>query len=136
MKLPALFLSLLLITFISCSYHFYTKDEVIKRVKKGAYGKGENIVIEDSGNIVKVLVRDSNYQKLDEIYNFDENGKQLKYVVIASCDSCFKKYLAKKLDNKYYKWEKLTDSTYLSKQSPKSILTIHKSAYSYEILPL
>ena len=134
-RIKVLFFTLSLTVFTACSYHIYTKKEVVKVAKKNADRKDMRIVVEDSGSILKVLVRDSNYRKLDEIYQFDENGKQLKFTLIASCDSCFKKNLLALVTSHDYKWQKLNDSTYLSRYSLKRILDVHKSAYTYEIVP-
>lgn len=124
------------LVFISCSYHFYDKNQVLKRVAKDKHIKYEHVIIVDSGRILKVLVRDSNYQHLDEIYQFDEKGKQLGYSLVASCDSCFEKYLSHRLAIKEFKWNKLNDSVYLSRRSLNRKLTIHRSEYSYDISKL
>lgn len=93
-----------------------------------------NIIIKDEGSILKVLARDSNYQHLDEIYQYNDKGEQVKYSLIAYCDSCFQKYLSKSLKEDFYKWERVNDSIYLSKYRFKSVLSIHKSIYSYDIV--
>ena len=134
-KIKKLFTFLCITAFMSCiSYHVYTKDEAIKVAKKRAIKNNDSIVIEDNNRILKVLTRDSNYQKLDEIYQFNDDGKQFKYSLIASCDSCFQKYLIEEMNIDAYKWKKLNDSTYISKYSLKSFLNIHKSTYSLEIV--
>ena len=134
MKIISLFIVLSVSAFFSCSFHQYTKGEALKVAKKRALKKDGGIVIEDDNKILKVLTRDSNYQKLDEIYQFDDNGKQVKYTLIASCDSCFQKYLLKITTYEAYKWKKLNDSTYLSKYNLKRVLNIHRSTYSYDVV--
>ncbi len=119
---------------ISCSNHFYTKGEAIKIAKKGNIKKSGRKVIEDDNSILKVLTRDSNFLKLDEIYYFNDDGKQLKYTYFAFCDSCFQKSLLKVLTKDGYKWTKFNDSTYISKYSLKRFLNIHKSTYSFDIV--
>lgn len=129
-------LSIVLFCFIgivSC-VHPSTKSEAIERGKRRQEKKQMNILIKEKGNILEVLVRDSNYQHLDEIYQFNEDGKQLRYSLIAYCDSCFQKYLSKSLKEDFYKWKKINDSTYLSKYHFKSILNIHKLIYTYDII--
>ena len=129
----ALFTFLCIAVFASCStFHIYTKEETIKVAKKSDIKK--DIVIEDDNRILKVLTRDSNYQKLDEIYQFNDNGEQIKYSIIATCDSCFQKYFLKEMNNNGYKWKKLNDSTYVSKYSLKSFLNVHKSTFSFDIV--
>ena len=128
------FTILCIAVFASCSYHIYTKEEAIKVSKKRDIKKDGSIVIEDDNRILKVLTRDSNYQKLDEIYQFNDDGKQLKYTLIAFCDSCFQKYLLKEMANKDCKWKKLNDSTYISTYSFKRFLNIHKSIFSFDIV--
>jgi len=129
-------LILCLIIFLSsCSYHYYTKQEAIKASKKSDVKKYGKLVIEDNNNnILKILTRDSNYQKLDIVYEFNESGNQIKYSIIASCDSCFQKYLTKELNNNTFKWKKINDSTYLSKYSLRRYLKIHESKFSYDIV--
>lgn len=134
MKIKALFIVLCVSTLFSCSYHIYTKEEAIKVAKKRDYKKDGSIVIEEDNKILKVFSRDSNYQKMDEIYHFDDNGKQIKYTLIASCNLCFQKYLLKIMTTEAYKWKRVNDSTYLSKYSLKRVLNIHKSTYSYDVL--
>jgi hypothetical protein len=130
-----LFTFLCIAVFASCStWHIYTKEEAIKVAKKRDVKKDGSIVIEDDNRVLKVLTRDSNYQKLDEIYEFNDDGKQIKYSIVASCDSCFKKYFLKEMNNDGYKWKKLNDSTYISKYSLKSFLNVHKSTYSFDIV--
>jgi hypothetical protein len=130
----ALFIFLCIAVLGSCStYHIYTKEEAIKVAKKRDIKKDGSIVIEDDNRILKVLTRDSSYQKLDEIYQFNDDGKQLKYSVIASCDSCFQKYFLKEINNDGYKWKKLNDSTYISKYNLKCFLNVHKATFSFDI---
>ena len=130
-----LFTFLCIVVLASCStYRFYTKQEAIKVAKKRDVKKDGSIVIEDDNRILKVLTRDSNYQKLDEIYQFDDDGKQLKFSIITSCDSCFQKYFLMAINNDSYKWKKLNDSTYISKYNFKRFLNIHKSKFSYDIV--
>ena len=131
----ALFTFLCIAVFASCStYHLYTKEEAIKVAKKREIKKDGRIVIEDDNTILKVLTRDSNYQNLDEIYQFNDEGKQLRYSVIASCDSCFQKYFLKEMNNDGFKWKKLNDSTYISRYNHKSFLNVHKSTFSFDIV--
>lgn len=112
----------------------YTKKEAIKFAKKRDVKNNGSIIIEDENRILRVLTRDTNYQNLDEIYEFNSEYKQLKYTMIAPCDSCFKKYLIKEIKNKGPKWRKLNDSTYISKYSLKRYLNIHKSTNSFDIV--
>lgn len=118
----------------SCSYHAYTKAEAIRFVKKRDVKKDGRIVIEDEGTVLKCLVRDERFQKLDNIYEFDETGKQIKYSVVAYCDSCFQKYLLKEVNSKVYQWQPLNDTTYISKYACKRYLKVHPSTFSYDIV--
>lgn len=119
--------------FASCAYHSYSKKEVIK-ISKNKQKYAGSITIEENNNTLKVLTRDSNFSKLDEVYQFNDKGKQTKYTVIASCDSCFEKYRKKLLTNKNYKWKKLNDSTYIANYNFKQYLHIHKSIFAYDIV--
>ena len=126
---------LFIAVFASCSsYHVYTKDEAIKVAKKRDIKKDGSVVIENDNTILKILTKCSNYQKVDEIYQFNDDGKQLKYSLIASCDSCFQKILLKEMNNDGYKWKKLNDSTYISKYNLKRFLYVHKSTFSYDVV--
>ena len=88
-----------------------------------------NIIMNDKDTILQVLLRDSNYQKLDETYHFDNNGKQLKYILVSSCDSCFQKFLA--IGLKQNRWKKLNDTTYYA---GKRMLNVHQSIHSFEVV--
>jgi len=127
----ALLLILMGMSFASCSFHLYTKEEVLKNAKKKSKVRQ---IIDESDNTVTILTRDSNYQKLDVIYAFDNAGKQLNYTLTASCDSCFQKLLKQRLRENAYRWKKINDSTYLSKYTLKRYLHIHKSIHSYNIV--
>ncbi len=119
----------------SCSIcHVYTKSEVIRNAQKNDVKKNGNIIIVEEQRSVKLLTRDSNFQKVDVIFEFDDNGKQLKYTVAATCDSCFRKYLLKEIEKKSYKWQMLNDSTYVSKFAFHLMLHVHKAAYAYDIV--
>lgn len=118
----------------SACYHFNNKTETINFTKKRQEKTHVNLVIEDEGKILRILVRDTNFQHLDEVYQFSDEGEQLKYSNIAACDSCFQKYLANTLKSKSYQWKQLNDSTYLSKYSLKRVLNIHNSNFSYDIV--
>lgn len=118
----------------SCSYHAYTKAEVIRFAQKRDVKKDGRVVIEDENRVLKCLVRDERFQKLDNIYEFDENGKQIKYSVIAYCDSCFQKYLSKEVSSKVYQWQPLNDTTYISKYACKRYLKVYPSTFSFHIL--
>jgi len=129
------FTLLCVVVFASCStYHMYSKKEAIRFAKKRDVKKNGSIIIEDNDRILKVMSRDTNYQNLDEIYEFDNEDKQLRYTMIAPCDSCFKLYLKNEIRNNGPKWKKLNDSTYISKYSLKRFLIIHRSTYSLEIV--
>ncbi len=129
-----LFVFLLLTTFNSCTYHYYSKPEAIRVNKKAISKSNEKTIIEDNDRILKVLTRDSNYSPLDIIYKFDSNDKQIEYTLIAGCDSCFQKYCQKELNNKYFKWKKLNDTTYISPYIQKRFLYIHQSTLTYLIM--
>jgi hypothetical protein len=115
-------------------YHFYTKKEVIKNAKKRERKKKGSVIIEDDNSLVKILTRDSSYQKVDEVFEFNDNGTQHKYTIIASCDSCFQKFLSTTISSHIYKWKKLNDTTYISKYSLKRFLNIHPSTHSYDMV--
>lgn len=130
-----LFAFLSIVIFTSCSAsHFYNKEEAIKFAKKRDLNNDGSIVIQEDKNILKVLTRKSNYQNVDEIYQFDEDGKQLKYSLIASCDSCYQKYFSKIFNNGGYQWKKINDSTYISKYRIKRLLNVHQATFSYDIV--
>ena len=130
-----LFAFLSIVILASCSAgHFYNKEEAIKFAKKRDLNNDWSIIIQEDKNILKVFTRDGNYQNVDEIYQFGEDGKQLKYSLIASCDSCYQKYFSKTFNNSGYQWKKINDSTYISKYKIKRILNVHKSTFSYDIV--
>lgn len=134
MRIEKIILTFLCFTLLaSCSsYHFYTHREALNLAKKRSKKYG-NVVIENSNDALKVKTTDkSNNQKADETYHFDNNGKQLDYTFVASCDTCFNAFLQKQLKEKAYKWTKLNDSTYISRYNLRRFLNIHKSALSID----
>ncbi len=134
MRIEKIILTFLCFTLlISCSsLHFYTHKEALNLAKKRSKKYG-NVVIEDNNSILKVQTTDkSNNQKADETYHFDDNGKQLNYTFVASCDTCFNAFLQKELKKKEYKWRKLNDSTYISRYNLRRFLNIHTSTLSLE----
>lgn len=133
-KIHFLFFSFFLLVFISCSFRLFTKDEIIALTKKNAKKNDEQKVIEDNNGILKILTRDVRFAKVDEIYHFSEEGKQLKYTLISTCDSCFQKYLLNTKTTKPFGWRRFDDSTYFSKYSIKRVLKIHNSTFSYDVL--
>ena len=128
-----LFAFLFLTTSISCNIYF-TKKQALRAVKKSAIKDDAYTVIEDHDRMVKVTTRDSNYQPLDLIYKFDKHDKQIEYTLIASCDSCFQKYLKTEMSKPFFKWKKLDDSTYISPCWAKSFLYIFPSALTFQIV--
>jgi hypothetical protein len=85
---------------LSCSFHPLNREEAIRLSKKSSRKVNQKVIIEDSNRILKVLTRDSRYRDLDVIYHFDDSGKQLKYTLIANCDSCFQIYISKIVNEK------------------------------------
>ena len=112
----------------------YSKKEFIKAAKHDAKKKHQKIIIEDDDRTVKLFIRDSSYQKLDEVVQFDDRNAQTNYTLIANCDSCFQKNLSEVLHYKGFKWQQLNDSTYLSRYYLKRVLYIHPSQSSFEII--
>jgi len=77
----------------SC-FRMDSKTVSIRKAQRWQQHSKLNILIEEHGNDLKVLLRDPKFQQLDKIFRFDENGEQLKFSQIAYCDSCFQKYLS------------------------------------------
>jgi hypothetical protein len=84
-------------------------------------------VLNETDSSIHFQFRDSRLLHADFIYLFDEKGKCRTEISIASCDSCFKKYLNAAIDRKKYGWQKLNANTYISSFSKKMLLEIPSS---------
>jgi len=75
-------------------------------------------------------------QAADFVYEFGPDGKCRMEKVRASCDSCFKKYLQRALDQKKYKWKKINDNQYVSKYSKRRMIELPAEGndFSFTIL--
>jgi hypothetical protein len=94
-----------------------------------------HILLLETDTSLHYSVRDPQLQPADFIYTFDESGKCNMEKVIASCDSCFTKYLQSALHNKRYQWKKLNNHLYISGFVQKRLLEIpvNSAEHSYTI---
>lgn len=102
-----------------------SKPAVIKRLQ-AEIRKNDSlqIILTDTGSTVHYSVKAGKVQPADFIYGFDENGKCQSEKIKASCDSCFKKYLQKALDQKKYKWKKINENQYVSRYAKKMMIEL------------
>jgi hypothetical protein len=132
-KTSLVFLSAL--CFFSCNViHIYTKKEAIKNAKYVEKKTKQHIEIQDNDRFLKLSSVDSNSQKLDVLIEFDNYDRQVHFTVKTNCDSCTDKLLKNELKSKIFIWERLNDSTYISRPFLKRMLLIHPSQFSYEIV--
>ena len=82
---------------------------------------------------VSFSLKDSTVKSLTETYHFDANGRCDFQTETFDCDSCFKKFLNKELNNPFLKWIKLSSTKYISKFWRHYILEIDDEHFSYTI---
>jgi Tfp pilus assembly protein PilN len=124
--IPFLLLATLL---ASCTFHFYTKKELLKKHQQPE----ENQTFIDSNNFVRITNIGKTGQRVDDIFEFDNTGKQLKSTLITTCTTCFNKYLTNMLSYKQYGWLQLNDTVFISKYALKTYLYTHPSQFTYQM---
>ncbi len=130
--LPALLASSLL---FSQDYINGKKERCRKSLNKFVAKHNYSEFISETDSTLSLVVRDTGVRPLDIVLYFNEKGKCIKEVRKLDCDSCFKKWLDRSLGSKLNKWEKINDSTWVSRFFMKKILTIHPSIpYTYTII--
>lgn len=72
----------------------------------------------------------------DFIYSFNKSGKCTAEKIMASCDSCFTKYLQQLLANKRFEWKKINENQYISKYTAYRVIELpgDTKEFSYTIL--
>ena len=133
-----LFLTVL-VTYSGISQGFINKNRAqVKKelLRQKALTNGLNIQVIDTDTTIAYLIRDANHQPADFIYYFDPAGKCNQEKVIASCDSCYQKFLKNTLEKKKYGWIHINGNQYASNFKSKRLLeeANDKSDHSYRIL--
>ena len=100
------------------------------------YEKENNLktVLVETDSSLTLQVRDSSKQPMDVIVNFGPSGKITSEARVASCDSCFQKYLSHALEKENLGWIKINEGRYLSKFSKKLLLEIPMDNKSYSFI--
>jgi hypothetical protein len=114
-----------------------SRKELLKHLESERMKPGNPAaVISVSDSSITYSVRDDNMKPADFIYSFNTKGKCVSEKVIASCDSCFQKYLSAVLAKEKYRWKKMTDHQYASKYTFRLLLEINpgNAQYTYQIL--
>jgi hypothetical protein len=132
MKIEVLIFVMGAIALFSCNVEMYNKEQVKRAAVKNQ--KKQETIIQENGNILILTSKGSSDSLMVvEQFEFDENNAQIKCTVKASCKSCFQKVLREIINDPAYLWRKVNDSTYISRQKLKRMLTIYKASYSFEI---
>lgn len=83
-----------------------------------------NTLLSETDSSIHYSFRDEKLLPADFIYHFDRNDKCNAEIVIASCDSCFNKYLQRALARTKFGWKKLKENLYVSGFAQKMMLEI------------
>lgn len=139
LKQPGFMILLLAISLSGYSQTFINLDrEAVKKKLEIQKTKSAtiNILIEETDSTVSYRVQDPGWQPTDFIYSFDAGGKCNLEKVVASCDSCFVKYLNQALAWKKYRWKKWNANQYISNFKNRLLLELpaDKKDHSFMIL--
>lgn len=100
----------------SQNYINLTKSKSRKNLEKFKLRYSDlNIIIQETDTTLSYLLRDTSVQNLDIVLSFDKNSKCYKEKFILTCDSCYQKFIANILSDKYYRWTKIDSSTYFAR---------------------
>lgn len=139
MKYRYLVLVLSMLPLAGFSQHFIGKKKaaVMKflQAEKSRQDSLEIVITEDASNIY-YSVKPGKTQAADFIYNFGPDGKCRTEKVKASCDSCFRKYLQKALDNKKLGWKKINENQYVSRYASRMMIELPPEANDYSFVIL
>jgi hypothetical protein len=129
----------LLLPMACFSQSFINKSKPRALAMLAKYNAGpafEKPVISQTDSTVSMLVKEPGGRNTTFIFRFDKKGKCQSEEIIASCDSCYKKYLQAALDQKKYKWKKINENQYISSYSKKKMIELppEKNDFSYTIL--
>ncbi len=113
--------------------HAQVKKELNKKLAKE---DGLAVVMNDNDSTIVYSYKDDKAQPVDFIYGFDKHASCWWEKVSASCDSCFRKYLADVLAQKKYEWKKINENQYISRYADHLLIELPglSNDYSYTIL--
>lgn len=139
MKYRYLVIFLCMLPLAGFSQHFIGKKkaDVMKslRAEKSKQDSLDIVITEDASNIY-YSVKPGKTLAADFIYNFGPDGKCRMEKVKASCDSCFRKYLQKALDNKKFEWKKINENQYISRYASRMMIELPPEANNYSFVIL
>lgn len=82
-------------------------------------------LLTETDSTLVLAVNDPAAQPVSFIYGIDEKTGKCDYQkTVASCDSCYKKYLKNLLDQKTYGWKKINENQYVSKYAFQLMLEL------------
>ncbi len=131
------FLLLLPFSVISQVYIDKNRSEVKMKLEQQISANNNlDIKLLESDTTLVYSIHDPKVQQADFIYQFDHDGKCNSEKVIASCDSCYQKFLQAALSRKEYGWIKINSNQYASKYSAKMMIDIppENKQFSFRIL--
>ena len=119
----------------SQNYIDQSKSKARERLEKSkTKEKNIHIIIEETDNSLAFLIRDTAVQNLDFLLYFDSKGKCYKEKSVFTCDSCYQKFIARVLKDKYSRWTKIDSTTYFARFPFRMMLyTKIEEPFSFEI---
>lgn len=135
-------MKILLIFFISLlteysfgqNYIDKTREKSKSKLLKYSKSVKFNTITTETDTTILLQIRDSSIHQADFKLFFDAEGICYKELDIESCDSCYKKMIARIIGYKHYRWVKVDDKTYISRPPYRLILTLEsEGAFSYTI---
>lgn len=114
-------------------YFDKSRGDVKKELEKYVLdNKSINPKLTETDSTLVLAVNDPTAQPARFIYGFDKSTGQCNYQrTIASCDSCYKKYLENLLGQKEYQWKKINENQYVSKFADRLLLELRVEDNDY-----
>ncbi len=125
--MPRIILFLLLLPLTGFSQNFIGKSKArVKKFLQREIVKNDSLTITltDNDSVLLYSIKAGKTLPADFIYTFNRSGKCQSEKVIASCDSCFNKFLKKTLDQKLYEWKKINENQYVSKYAARRMIEL------------
>jgi len=122
-----------------CSQHFIGKNKTwVKKSLQKQINKTQSVTITltDNDSVLLYSIKAGKVLPADFIYGFSPSGKCRSEKVIASCDSCYNKFLDHVLAKKTFAWKKINENQYVSKYGARRMIVLpqEKKDFSYTII--
>ena len=118
-----MFKSILIVLTLSLTYSSFAqryvgakRNRVLKDLNQYILDEKLKASISISDSTIVFMIRDSSYRKSDMWIYFNDQDKCYKQEDYFDCDLCYQKRLKGNLENRHFKWKKLSEAAYLSKR--------------------